>query len=126
MGGGRFNGDNEPTDQVSAEAYSPPYLFKGARPTMSAAPATATYGGTITVQTPDAGRIATVSLLRLGAVTHGFNTDQRFLQLSFAAGNGALTVQEPANANLAPPGYYMLFILDTNGVPSVAATLQLR
>jgi len=126
MGGGRFSSEADPTDQLSAETYSPPYLFKGARPAISAAPATATYGGTITVQTPDAGRIATVSLLRLGAVTHGFNTDQRFLQLTFTAGNGALTVQAPANANLAPPGYYMLFILDTNGVPSVAATMQLQ
>jgi hypothetical protein len=78
------------------------------------------------VQTPDAARIATVSFLRLGAVTHAFNENQRFLQLPFATGSGTLTVQAPANANLAPPGYYMLFILDTNGVPSVAATLRLQ
>jgi len=125
VGGGRFTGDATDPNQLSAEFYAPPYLFKGTRPTMSAAPATATYGGTITVQTPDAGQIATVSLLRLGAATHAFNMDQRFLQLTFTAGNGALTVQAPANANLAPPGSYMLFILNTNGVPSVAATLQL-
>src|SRR5215475_3265669 len=127
VGGGRFTQDDA-TDpnQLSAEFYAPPYLFKGTRPTMSAAPATATYGGTITVQTPDAGRIATVSLLRLGAATHAFNMDQRFLRLTFTAGNGALTVQAPATANLAPPGYYMLFVLDTNDVPSVAAILQLQ
>jgi len=127
VGGGRFTGDpaTDP-NQLSAEFYSPPYLFKGARPTISAAPATATYGGTITVQTPDAGQIAMVSLLRLGAVTHAFNMDQRFVPLTFTAGNGALTVQAPASANLAPPGYYMLFILDTNGVPSVAATMHLQ
>jgi len=121
-GGGRTGNDTDP-NQLSAEFYAPPYLFKGPRPTMSVAPATATYGGTIPVQTPDAGRIATVSLLRLGAATHAFNMDQRFVPLTFTAGNGALTVQAPANTNLAPPGSYMLFILDTNGVPSVAATL---
>jgi hypothetical protein len=126
MGGGRFNGVNEPTDQLSSETYSPPYLFKGARPTISAAPTTATYGGTIAVQTPDAARIAAVSLLRLGAVTHAFDMNQRFLQLPFATVSGAVTVQAPANANLAPPGHYMLFILDTNGIPSVAAILKLQ
>jgi hypothetical protein len=126
MGGGRFNGVNEPTDQLSSETYSPPYLFKGTRPTISTAPATATYGGTIAVQTPDAARIAAVSLLRLGAVTHAFNQDQRFVQLPFTTISGALTVQAPANASLAPPGYYMLFILDINGIPSVATTLKLQ
>jgi hypothetical protein len=98
----------------------------GARPAIGSAPATATYGRTITVQTPDAARIASVSLVKLGSVTHAFNQDQRFLQLPFAMVSGALNVQTPANANLAPPGYYMLFILDTNGVPSVAAILQLQ
>ena len=78
------------------------------------------------MQTPDAARIASVSLIKLGSDTHSFNMDQRFLQLPFAAAGGTLNVQAPANANLAPPGYYMLFILDTSGVPSVAATLQLR
>jgi hypothetical protein len=126
MGGGRFNGVNEPTDQLSSETYSPPYLFKGARPTISSAPATATYGGTITVQTPDAARIAAVSLIRLGSVTHAFNQNQRFVPLSFTAVSNALNVQAPPSANLAPPGHYMLFILDTNGVPSVAVIVKLQ
>ena len=129
MGGGRWHevSVNEPTDQLSSETYSPPYLFKGPRPTISAPlPTTATYGGTITVQTPNAARIAAVSLIRLGSVTHAFDENQRFLQLSFATVSGALNVQAPANANLAPPGHYMLFILDTNGVPSVAAILRLQ
>ncbi|PYN28691.1 MAG: kelch domain-containing protein, partial [Candidatus Rokuibacteriota bacterium] len=105
---------------------SPPYLFKGPRSTISSAPATATYGGTITVETSDAARIAAVSLVRLGSVTHAFNQNQEFLELPFAIVSGVLTVQAPANANLAPPGHYMLFILDTNGIPSVAAILKLQ
>jgi len=125
-GGGRFFGQPDPSDQLSAEIYSPPYLFKGARPAITSAPATATYGASIIVETPDAARIATVSLIRLGSVTHAFNMDQRFLPLGFAAGGGSLSVQAPASANLAPPGYYMLFIVDANGVPSVAAILKLQ
>ena len=93
---------------------------------IASAPASTTYGATITVGTPDAARIASVSLIRLGSVTHAINMDQRFLPLGFTAGSGTLSVQAPANANLAPPGYYMLFIVDGNGVPSVAATIRIQ
>lgn len=127
MGGGRFGEEDDPVnDQFSAEIYSPPYLFQGSRPTITAAPPSVLYGGTFTVQTPDAASIARVSLLRLGAVTHAFNADQRFLQLSFTVSPGTLTVQAPATANLAPPGYYLLFLLDMQGVPSVGAILHLQ
>jgi len=58
-------------------------------------------------------------------VTHAINMDQGFVPLTFTAGGGSLSVQAPANANLAPPGFYMLFIVDTNGMPSVAAIVKL-
>ena len=125
-GGGRTSDFNESWDQFSSEFYSPPYLFKGARPAISSAPSIAAYGGNIAVQSPDAARIASVSLVKLGSVTHAFNQDQRILQSPFTVSGSTLNVQAPANANLAPPGYYMLFILDTNGVPSVAAILKLQ
>jgi hypothetical protein len=112
--------DGPAVNQLRAELYSPPYLFKGARPTISSAPATIQYGGSFTVQTPDAASITSVALIRPGSVTHSFDEDQRFLNLSFTAGAGVLTIQAPANGNLAPPGYYMLFLLNGNGVPSVA------
>ena len=92
-GGGRFNGVNEPTDQLSSEIYSPPYLFKGTRPVITSAPVQIGYGGTMTVQTPDASRIASVSLIKLGSVTHAFNMDQRYVPLSFTA------VQQPQRAD---------------------------
>lgn len=75
--------------------------------------------------TPNASSIALVSLVRLGSVTHGFNFDQRFLALASEPISGGLNVQAPLNANVAPPGYYMLFIVDSNGVPSVAAVVRL-
>src|SRR5205823_699573 len=64
-------------DQMDAELYAPPYLFKGARPTITAAPADIRYGASFTVQTPDASRITSVSLVRLGSVTHAINMDRR-------------------------------------------------
>ena len=124
-GGGRFGGGSN-DDQLSAEFYSPPYLFKGARPVIDSAPAQVAYGATFPVTTANASQIATVSLIRLGSVTHGFDTSQRYLGLTFSAMGGALNVQAPANANQAPPGDYMLFIVDTNGVPSVAAFVKVQ
>jgi hypothetical protein len=118
-GGGRFG-----VNQFSAEVFSPPYLFKGPRPTITSAPATLQYNTTFTVGTPN-GASAKISLLRLGAVTHSFNFDQRFLQLEIqGVVSGGLSVRAPANANLAPPGYYMLFLVNSNGVPSVAKIVQ--
>jgi Domain of unknown function (DUF1929) len=124
LGGGRFNNVNETTDQPSAEFFEPPYLFKGPRPAIGSAPSTLSYGQNFVVQTPDAARIAKVSLIRYGAVTHAFNMGQHFVPLSFSVGTGSLTITAPANAQLAPPGYYMLFLVDTNGIPSVAAIVH--
>ena len=112
-------------DQLSAEIYSPPYLFKGARPTVTSSPSVLTYGAQFSVQTPDALNISSVALLRLGSVTHAFNENQRYIPLSFTSSTGSLNVQAPANANIAPLGYYMLFLVNGSGVPSVGKFVQL-
>jgi hypothetical protein len=122
-GGGQLPGSGA-TDQKNAEIYSPPYLFKGARPTISSTPGTIQYGSNFTVQTPDAASITKVALIRTPSVTHAFDQNARYIPLSFTAGSGQLTVQAPANGNAAPPGYYMLFILNGNGVPSVASFVR--
>jgi len=111
--------------QFNAEIYSPPYLFHGPRPAISSMPGEASYGSSFQVNTPDAASISSVSLIRLSAATHSFNMDQRFLSLSFQQSGGGLTVQAPANANLAPPGYYAVFIVNSNGVPSVGPVIKL-
>jgi hypothetical protein len=122
-GSGRSPGP-DPRDQENAEIFAPPYLFKGPRPTISAAPAQLVYNHTFAVQTPDAARIAKVALIPIGNMTHGFNMSQRYVPLSFSAGSGSLTVTAPGNANLAPPGYYMLFLVDNMGIPSVASIVH--
>lgn len=80
----------------------------------------------MTVQTPDADSIASVTLVSLGSVTHTLNMNQHFVELNFTKGSGQLTVTAPSGPNLAAPGYYMLFILNGNGVPSVAKIVQLQ
>ena len=126
-GGGRQNGRSQPdpADEPNAEIFSPPYLFKGPRPVMTSAPSVIPYNGAFSVVTPDAARIGSVSLIALGAVTHAFNENQRFVPLAFAPATGSLNLQGPSNGNTAPPGPYMLFLVDTNGVPSVAAMVRL-
>jgi hypothetical protein len=116
----------------NAEVFTPPYLFQkdgsgqlAPRPTISSAPSSAGYGSQIQIATPDAASIRKVALVRLGAVTHSVNMEQRYVPLSFSAGSGSLTATVPTNVNAAPPGYYMLFIVDGTGVPSVAKMVRL-
>jgi hypothetical protein len=107
-----------------AELFSPPYLFKGPRPTITSAPQLVGYGTSFTVSTPNASTVAKVSLIGLGATTHAFDMGQRLLGLAFQRQTGALTITAPANGNVAPPGYYMLFILNADSVPSVAKIVK--
>ena len=113
------------------EIYSPPYLFNSdgslaTRPTITGVtPTPLTYGGGFQVQTPDAANISSVVLMRPGAPTHAFDMEQRLVGLSYTAGSGVLNVTAPPNGNIAPPGYYLLFILNSAGVPSVATFVQL-
>jgi hypothetical protein len=121
------NGDSDAaTDQRTAELYSPPYLFKGARPVISAVTSSWGYGQSIFVSSAQASSIKSVTLLRLGSTTHTVNMNQRFNRLSFTPGTGGLNVKSPVSRNLAPPGHYLLFILNGNGVPSTGKIVQLR
>jgi Domain of unknown function (DUF1929) len=54
-------------------------------------------------------------LVKSGSDTHAYDMEQRLLGLTFTAISGALTVNAPPNPNLAPPGYYMLFVLNRGG-----------
>jgi hypothetical protein len=124
-GGGGGGGGT--VDNYNYEIYSPPYLFRGARPVITGTmPETAGWGQTLFVETPDGASIAKVSLIRHGSVTHAFDAATRLVPLSFSQTAGGLTVTLPASPNLAPPGPYMLFLVNGSGVPSVARTVRLQ
>ncbi len=112
------------TKEKRAELFSPPYLSAGPRPVIMTAPATALYGSTIPIDTLDAASVAKVTLLRPGAATHTYDQAQRFISLSFTTGPGTITADAPASGSLAPPGYYMLFLISNTGVPSVASYIR--
>ncbi|MFP2931343.1 galactose oxidase-like domain-containing protein [Pyxidicoccus sp. 3LG] len=111
-------------DERTAQVYSPPYLFKGARPSITTAPASVEYGASFTVGTPAVSAISRVTLVRLSSVTHSYNMEQRFLPLPFTPVSDGVRVTAPADPRRVPPGYYLLFLLDGRGVPSVGHILR--
>ena len=116
---------NGPQDtHYDAQLFSPPYLFKGPQPQITSAPDSVQYSATFEIGTAQPQHIATVSLIRLSSVTHSFNASQRINFLPFQVTGGTLTATAPPNANVCPPGHYMLFIVDQQGVPSVAEIIQ--
>jgi hypothetical protein len=112
--------------QTNHEIFRPPYLFKGARPTITSTSKTVNYGETFTVTTPNAAQITQVRWIRLGSVTHAFDANQRANTLTFTRGSGLVRVTAPANSRLAPPGHYLLFVLNRNGVPSVGKIVKVQ
>ena len=121
-GGGGLCGDcgvNHP----DVEIFSPAYLFQGARPKLELVPGEVRYGSEFTLKASD--EVKRFTLIRNSSVTHSTNLDQRFMRLEFKRDAvGQFTLKAPANANLAPPGYYMLFGLNASNVPSVAKILR--
>ena len=111
------------------EIYKPAYLFNldgspATRPVINAAPATISYGSSFNIQTASTD-IVSVVLMKAGSVTHSFDMDQRFVGLTFTSASGGYAATAPNNSNLLPPGYYMLFLLNKSGVPSIASFVQL-
>jgi hypothetical protein len=113
--------------EKSHEIFSPPYLFKGARPIITSVGSTnVTYGGTIAVTTPNAAQITEARWTRLGSVTHAFDMGQRANTLAFTRTATGVSIDVPESANHAPPGYYMVFILNRNGVPSTGRVVKVQ
>ncbi len=119
--------------EKNIEYFEPPYLFKkdgsgqrATRPVINSVPSTATYGQDFDISSAQAGSIAKVGLVRLGAATHSQDQGQRYVPLTFTTSGDTLKATAPANSNIAPAGYYMLFITDDAGVPSVAKMIKLQ
>jgi hypothetical protein len=112
--------------ELSAEIYSPPYLFRGARPSITDTPDAIGYGQEFFLATPEPGQVVRATMLRLPSVTHGFDQSQRFLELPIRRTAGGLSLTAPASGALAPPGPYLIFVLNAAGVPSPARTIRIE
>jgi hypothetical protein len=113
-------------DELRLELYHPPYLFKGPRPIIESVPRTWNHGAKLAIHSPHASSIKWAHIVRPMAVTHSADCSQRLVDLPILRSDLChLHVQVPANPNLAPPGWYMLFLCDKAGVPSVAEWIHL-
>ena len=107
-------------NELRIELYRPAYFFKGERPTISNIPKTISYGREFEIETAGTEDIKSVGLIRPSVTTHCVNTEQRYVGLEFTRKNSILlSSRVTLNRNIAPPGYYMLFLVSQNGVPSI-------
>lgn len=127
-GGGEFLVGATPNDPADthrdAQIFHPPYLFQGPRPQITAAPEDIEHGTTFAIETqsPD---IEKVTLVRLPSLTHAFDQNQRINVLAFTAQATTLTASAPAGPGVCPPGHYMLYVLSSSGVPSIARIVRI-
>ncbi len=138
MGGNRTDlggGDSVELDTgvPVAQIYKPAYLFKGPRPVIEAAPVEISFGSSFAVEVSGKGRsgkIESVVIIRMGPVTHNWDWGNRYVKLAFDRRRGGrsreLMVKAPAVPGLAVPGFYMLFVVSEEGVPSVAKLVHLN
>lgn len=127
-GSSKRGAPGDPNDAAIAEKrieiYSPSYVGQP-RPTITAAPAHVNYGREFEIQTPQASSIQRVALIRCGSATHAFDGDQRYVALTFEhiATTDRLRVNAPPHGNIAPPGQYMLWVVDNAGRPCERAPI---
>lgn len=119
-----------PQLNLNAEIYYPPYLFdaagnRAARPRITSAPMALRAGALLEVSSPDTASIARMTLVKTGSVTHSFDMDQRFIDLPMSRSEEAVRAWLPASSALTPPGNYMVFLINQDGVPSEAAMLRI-
>jgi Domain of unknown function (DUF1929) len=116
----------DPQEEMRLEVFSPPYLFKGPRPIIGAVPTEWKYGETITIKSAQATSIRWANLIRNGVTTHSFDCGQCLVDLPMVSQTRTqIKAQVTDEPGIAPPGWYMLFLTDTDGIPSVAKWIHL-
>jgi galactose oxidase len=129
VGGGGDDDDIILANHPDFEIFTPPYLYApdgslAVRPVITSAPASLTLGNALTVSA--SGNVTSFDLVRMGTSTHSLDTDQRRVTLSIqSAANGSYTLAVPNDPGITMPGYWMLFAVDAEGVPSVSAIIQI-
>jgi hypothetical protein len=118
--------------EKNIEIFSPPYLFKSdgsgtlaARPTITSGPSVISYRLSFNISTENPRNIKQVVLMRPASVTHSVDFEQRRIPLAVSVSRKSVQATAPIDAAIAPPGYYMMFIIDDKGVPSVAKMVKL-
>ena len=130
FGGGAPSPSGVPGN-LNREIYYPPYLFAAggavaARPSIDTAPSVIDVGRTVQINVSGARPVSRVTFVKTGSATHGWNMEQRFVDLPFNAQGATLSVQIPGRASDVPPGMWMMFVIDDTGVPSEAKMVRVN
>ncbi|MBL8200948.1 MAG: DUF1929 domain-containing protein [Chromatiales bacterium] len=132
VGGGGANSPTTslPENNTNVEVYYPPYLYSvgggfASRPAITGVQNSMTIGETFPVDWTGTGSISRVTLIKTGSVTHSWNMDQRFVEATFRQSGDRVMVQAPTRAADAPPGFYILFLLNAAGTPSVGRIVEI-
>jgi hypothetical protein len=113
--------------EMSVEIYKPPYMFAGTRPVITAGPTEISYGNTYAYSATATGATMTTAVLaRPMSTTHSTDANQRTVKLQAVVTADGMSVTIPANHNIAPPGWYMLFLNDSLGRPSDARWVHIQ
>jgi len=123
-----------PETNLNAEIYYPPYLFVkdgsgrlAPRPVIQSLPREGVWGQRMMMNLGESSRVSRVTMVHTGSPTHGWDADARFLRVETTRQKGQqIQITMPPNANVAPPGYYMIFAFDQQGVPSHGWMMRLR
>lgn len=125
-GGNQVPWVEEPTEELKIEIFTPPYRFAGNAPQITTAPTEWTYNAKTVIQTRDAGAVMWAELIHPGVTTHAFDNAQRLIDLPINTVTATeLTVGTPIGPDLAPPGWYMLFLVNQQRIPSTATWIHL-
>ena len=111
--------------ELRTEFFRPGY-YSGTRPTISGAPTVGDYGQSITIPTPNASSINKATLVKLPDTTHHYDANMRCVMLGVKSStSSSVTVEAPLNANLAPPGYYYIHVINSSDIPSAAQIIKI-
>lgn len=128
--GTSVNGSN--ANEYNGAYFSPPYLFKqdgsgelAPRPEITDAPTSASWGEKLTLRSPQAASIRRASLVRLSATTHQYDFSGTYVPLDVSVSGDRVSMDIPSNGNTVPAGSYMVFLVDSAGVPSKAAIVRI-
>ena len=126
VAGSNFNANSGIANRELRIEIFEPWYFCGRRPSITDAPPKASHGDAIEIRTPDAADVKKVVIVRCGTVTHNFNSDQRHITLDFKRDKGdVILAQVPAQPNVAIVGFYLLFVIDSTGRPSIGRFIQI-
>ncbi|HEX3200143.1 MAG TPA: galactose oxidase early set domain-containing protein, partial [Propionibacteriaceae bacterium] len=113
------------TEELRIEVFWPPYLFAGPRPTCDPSTTEVVYGDSLPAAVSTA-EIASACLIRPGATTHSQDSEQRLVDLPIQVTDpGAVLLQMPTTATIAPPGWYLLYVVTATGIPSEGSWIHL-